>query len=112
MLLSVTERNLMELASDIATFSDLIDGARAKERRGFNVGNLITNLTSQQTKLTLEFTGYCTRLEQFLRQNKNFAGKCLKRIEMISNEIVTAEELEQREQSSNANEQPEANESA
>ena len=32
----------------------------------------------------------------FLEQNKNFSGRCLNRIKMISNEIVTSEELEQQ----------------
>ena len=97
-LLGVTERNLMELANDIATFSNKIDDARRKEKRGFSVGNLIVNLESQKTKLTLEFDSYCTRLEQFLNQNKNFSSKCLKRIEMISNEIVSEEEQQQQEE--------------
>ena len=45
----------------------------------------------------MEFDSYCTRLEQFLNQNKNFSSKCLKRIEMISNEIVSEEEQQQQD---------------
>ena len=91
-LLSVTERNLFELASDIATFKDLIADAESKESRGFAVGNMILNLKEQQSSLKLSFASYCTRLEQFLNENRKFAGKCVKRIEMISGEIVTEEE--------------------
>ena len=101
--LGVTERNLMELANDIATFGNKIDDAKAKEKRGFSVGNLILNLESQKTKLTLEFTSYCIRLEKFLNQNKNFASKCLKRIKMISSEIVTTEEAAAAENSPSDN---------
>ena len=34
---------------------------------------------------------------KFLDQNKNFSDRCLKRIQMISNEIVTSEEQEAQE---------------
>ena len=47
------------------------------------------NLESQN-KLTLEFDAYIERLGKFLA-NKNFLEDA-KRIEMISSEIVTAEE--------------------
>ena len=50
------------------------------------------NLESQKQKLTLEFESFIERLTKFLDQNKNFSGRCLNRIQMISNEIVTAEE--------------------
>ena len=51
------------------------------------------NLESQKTKLTLEFKGYVMRIRQFLEQNRRFADRCLNRVKMISNEIVTEQEL-------------------
>jgi len=93
-LLSIMERNLYELSSDIASFKGLINDATEKQNRGFSIGNLLVNLQSQETKLTLEFKGYIIRLEQFLQQNKKFAARCLNRVELISNEIVTEQELE------------------
>ena len=66
--------------------------AKERETRGFSVGNLIMNLEGQKQKLTLEFTSYIARLTQFLEQNKNFSGRCLNRIKLISNEIVSSEE--------------------
>ena len=56
------------------------------------------NLTGQQQKLTLEFYSYIVRLSDFLDQNKNFSGRCFNRIKMISNEIVTTEELQENEE--------------
>ena len=50
------------------------------------------NLESQKQKLTLEFNSYIERLGKFLEQNKNFSERCLNRIKIISNEIVTSEE--------------------
>jgi hypothetical protein len=91
-LMSVTERNLYELASDIATFSELIGNAKAKESRGFSVGNMILNLKEQQSSLTLGFRSNTMRLEQFLQENLKFSGKCVKRIELISNEITSEED--------------------
>ncbi len=84
--------NLRELADDIGTFTDRINTAQERESRGFSVGNLIMNLEGQQQKLTLEFDTYIERLTKFLDQNKNFSTRCLNRIQMISTEIVTAEE--------------------
>jgi hypothetical protein len=92
-----TTSNLRELADDIGTFSDRITAATDRESRGFSVGNLIMNLESQQTKLTLEFTSYIERLMKFLNQNKDFSERCLARIKMISSEIVTAEEQQAAE---------------
>ena len=91
-LINCTTSNLRELADDIGTFTQRINAAKEKETRGFSVGNLIMNLESQKQKLTLEFDAYIERLGKFLEQNKEFSGRCLKRIEMISSEIVTAEE--------------------
>ena len=91
-LINCTTSNLRELADDIGTFTNRIAQAKEKESRGFSVGNLIMNLESQKQKLTLEFTSYIERLTKFLDQNKSFSGRCLKRIQMISSEIVTAEE--------------------
>jgi len=91
-LINCTTSNLRELADDIGTFTQRINAAREKETRGFSVGNLIMNLESQKQKLTLEFDAYIERLLKFLQQNASFSGRCLKRIEMISSEIVTAEE--------------------
>ena len=61
-LLNVTERNLFELGADIASFSVKIRDAQAKQERGFAIGNLLLNLESQRTKLTLEFKGYIMRI--------------------------------------------------
>ena len=97
-LINCTTSNLRELAEDIGTFTDKINSAEEKQKRGFNVGNLIMNLTGQQQKLTLEFDSYIVRLTDFLNQNKNFSGRCLNRIKIISDEIVTKEEQEQAEE--------------
>lgn len=91
-LINCTTSNLRELADDIGTFSTRIAAAQDKESRGFSVGNLIMNLESQKQKLTLEFESYIERLAKFLDQNKSFSGRCLSRIQIISNEIVTSEE--------------------
>ena len=91
-LINCTTSNLRELAEDIGSFDDKINRAKERESRGFSVGNLIMNLESQKTKLTLEFDSYITRLAKFLEQNKNFSDRCLKRIKLISSEITTAEE--------------------
>jgi hypothetical protein len=96
-LINCTTSNLRELADDIGTFTQRINSAREKETRGFSVGNLIMNLESQKQKLTLEFETYIERLGKFLEQNKSFSGRCLKRIEMISSEIVTAEEQQDQQ---------------
>ena len=90
--------NLRELADDIGTFTDKIENAKDKEKRGFSVGNLIMNLEGQKQKLTIEFGGYIERLTKFLDQNKEFSGRCLNRIKLISSEIVTSEEQKQNEQ--------------
>ena len=95
-LTNTTTSNLRELADDIGTFNQRIENAKEKESRGFSVGNLIMNLESQKTKLTLEFDSYIERLTKFLDQNKNFSDRCLKRIQMIASEIVTAEEQQQQ----------------
>ena len=91
-LINCTTSNLRELADDIGTFTDRINTAKDREARGFSVGNLIMNLQGQQQKLSLEFNSYIERLTKFLDQNKNFSARCLKRIELISTEIVSAEE--------------------
>ena len=96
-LINCTTSNLRELADDIGTFTDRINAAKDREARGFSVGNLIMNLQGQQQKLSLEFTSYIERLTKFLNQNKNFSGRCLKRIQLISSEIVTAEEKKANE---------------
>ena len=96
-LINTTTSNLRELADDIGTFTQRIDNAQQKEARGFSVGNLIMNLQSQEQKLTLEFSTYIERLGKFLEQNKSFSVRCLNRIQMISNEIVTKEELDDTE---------------
>ena len=91
-LINCTTANLRELSDDIGTFTDRINSAKEKESRGFSVGNLIMNLEGQKQKLTLEFDSYIQRLSKFLEQNKQFSGRCLNRIKIISNEIVTTEE--------------------
>tara|TARA_X000000950_G_scaffold289164_1_gene410403 strand:- start:4635 stop:5486 length:852 start_codon:yes stop_codon:yes gene_type:complete len=93
-LINCTTSNLRELADDINSFDDKISTATEREKRGFSVGNLIMNLESQKTKLTLEFDSYITRLGQFLLQNSEFSERCLSRIKLISDEIVTSEEAE------------------
>lgn len=92
-LINCVTANLRELADDIGTFDTRIANATEKEKRGFNVGNLIMNLESQKQKLTLEFDGYITRLSKFLEMNEKFSGRCLSRIKAISEEIVSSEEL-------------------
>ena len=96
-LINTTTSNLRELADDIGAFSARIASAQEKESRGFSVGNLIMNLESQKQKLTLEFKSYIERLTKFLSQNATFSGRCLNRIKLISNEIVTAEEKTQKD---------------
>lgn len=91
-LIIVVTANLRELADDINGFNAKIEAAEARQARGFSVGNLIMNLQAQQQRLTLEFTSSIARIEAFLEQNAKFSARCLNRIEMISNEIVTAEE--------------------
>tara|TARA_A100001015_G_C14961763_1_gene701242 strand:- start:686 stop:1543 length:858 start_codon:yes stop_codon:yes gene_type:complete len=98
-LINCTTSNLRELADDIGSFNDKISRATERESRGFSVGNLIMNLESQKQKLTLEFNSYIERLGKFLEQNKNFSERCLNRIKIISNEIVTAEEQAEAEES-------------
>lgn len=107
-LINCTTSNLRELAEDIGSFDDKIARATERETRGFSVGNLIMNLESQKTKLTLEFDSYIERLGKFLDQNKNFSERCLKRIQLISNEIVTSEEVAETTTDSGA---PDAGES-
>tara|TARA_B100001093_G_scaffold344011_1_gene328762 strand:+ start:17065 stop:17907 length:843 start_codon:yes stop_codon:yes gene_type:complete len=96
-LINCTTSNLRELADDIGSFDDKISRATERESRGFSVGNLIMNLESQKQKLTLEFNSYIERLGKFLEQNKNFSERCLNRIKIISNEIVTSEEQAEAE---------------
>jgi hypothetical protein len=100
-LINCTTSNLRELADDIGTFNDRINTAQERESRGFSVGNLIMNLQGQQQKLTLEFNGYIERLGKFLEQNKKFSGRCLNRIKLISNEIVTSDEKKSQEETTN-----------
>ena len=71
-LINYTTSNLRELAEDIGTFSDRIANAEDKQKRGFNVGNLIMNLQGQQQKLTIEFGSYITRLKDFLSRIRIF----------------------------------------
>ena len=111
-LLSVTERNLFELSSDISTFSERISAAENNEKRGFSVGNLILNLKEQQSSLTFAFKSYCARLEQFLKENYKFSTRCVKRIEMISSEIVTDEEIKKLEEDAAKAQQEKDNEKA
>ena len=104
-LINCTTSNLRELSDDIATFSNKIERARDRESRGFSVGNLIMNLQGQQQKLTLEFNSYIERLLKFLEQNRNFSGRCLNRIKLISSEITTAEEQAQQAEAQDSNDQ-------
>lgn len=92
-LINCVTANLRELADDIGTFDTRITGATEKEKRGFNVGNLIMNLESQKQKITIQFNGFIDRLKKFLEMNEKFSGRCLARIKSISEEIVSSEEL-------------------
>jgi hypothetical protein len=103
-LINCTTSNLRELADDIGSFEDKINRAKEREKRGFNVGNLIMNLEGQKQKLTLEFSSYISRLSKFLEQNKNFSDRCLNRIKLISSEIVTTEEIAEQENENNDSE--------
>lgn len=104
-LINCTTSNLRELADDIGTFTQRINSAKEKESRGFSVGNLIMNLESQKQKLSLEFDAYIERLGKFLEQNKSFSGRCLKRIQLISSEIVTAEEQKAQQEAQQENDE-------
>ena len=104
-LINCTTSNLRELADDIGTFTQRINSAKEKETRGFSVGNLIMNLESQKQKLSLEFDAYIERLGKFLEQNKSFSGRCLKRIQLISSEIVTAEEQKAQQEAQQENDE-------
>ena len=55
------------------------------------------NLEGQKQKLFYEFASYILRLKKFLEQNQKFSARCLNRIKMISQEIVTSEEANQKE---------------
>ena len=105
-LLNTTARSLFELASDIATFDNKINDAEEKEKRGFAIGNMILNLKEQKTTLKVAFESYCTRLELFLNENLKFASKCVKKVELISGEIKTEEELEEENNNTDPNAQP------
>lgn len=94
-LINVVVANLTELAEDIGSFDGKIANAKEKEKRGFSVGNLLMNLTGQKEKLEIEYSSNIKRIDTFLDQNKKFSEKCLKRIQLISSEIVTKEELEE-----------------
>lgn len=94
-LINVVVANLTELAEDIGSFDGKIATAKEKEKRGFSVGNLLMNLTGQKEKLEIEYSSNIKRIDTFLDQNKKFSEKCLKRIQLISSEIVTNEELEE-----------------
>ena len=96
-LVNCTTSNLRELADDIGSFDTKIERAKEREKRGFNVGNLIMNLEGQKQKLFYEFASYILRLKKFLEQNQKFSARCLNRIKMISQEIVTSEEANQKE---------------
>lgn len=97
-LINCTTSNLRELAEDIGSFDAKISRATAREARGFAVGNLIMNLEGQKQKLVLEFASFVIRLKKFLEQNQSFAVRCLRRIKLISSEIVTAEEARAQEE--------------
>ena len=107
--LSVCERNLVELSSDIASFDDLIRDAERKAARGFHVANLSLQLKQQQMLLETSFRASITRLAAFLSQNLTFAKKALKRIEGVAAEILTQDELnmQNNNESSEETTQPE-----
>ena len=56
------------------------------------------NLKEQKTTLRVSFESYCVRLLQFLKENLKFASKCVKKIQVISAEIKTEEELEETQE--------------
>ena len=93
-ILGLCENLLLELSSDIAAFTPKIAEAEARAARGFQVGSLISNMRSQQTRLRTEFEASITQIREFLAGNARFASRCLRRIQMISNEIVTQQEAD------------------
>ena len=54
-LINCTTSNLRELAEDIGTFTDKINSAEEKQKRGFNVGNLIMNLEKLSMNIKKSF---------------------------------------------------------
>lgn len=97
MLLSNVVGLLNELARDIGTFDSKITDAEEKESRGFSVGNIILNLKQQKSGLQTSFGGYCQRISQFLEENLKFAKKCVRRVELISGEIKSQDEVDAAE---------------
>lgn len=93
-MLAIAEKNLFELSSDIAQFDQLITNARDKEKRGFEIGNLIMNLTSQKSSLETDYKTSILKLKQFLNNNERFADKCLRRVVRISSEVETSDKEE------------------
>lgn len=102
-ILSLAESLLMELAQDIAGFTSRIGEAEARAARGFQIGSLVTTLRSQQVRLRSEFVASIAQITAFLDTNVKFAGRCLKRIETISQEIMTEEEARTAEDGGDAN---------
>ena len=93
-LVGLCERCLLELASDIAELGPVIENAKTKQSRGFNVGNLIVEIETQKVKLESDFRSNILRIESFLGSNKSYSAKCLKRIELVADEIKSKEEQE------------------
>ena len=67
--------------------------AQEKANRGFQIGNLVVNLVSQQTQLSTTFQANCKRIEAFLELNERYSARALKRIKMVADEIKTADEV-------------------
>lgn len=92
-LLATVERLLLELSGDIGSFEERIRAAQEKANRGFQIGNLVVNLVSQQTQLSTTFQANCKRIEAFLELNERYSARALKRIKMVADEIKTADEV-------------------
>ena len=91
--LATVERLLLELSGDIGSFEERIRAAQEKANRGFQIGNLVVNLVSQQTQLSTTFQANCKRIEAFLELNERYSARALKRIKMVADEIKTADEV-------------------
>lgn len=91
-MLAVAEKNLFELSVDISLFDGLIESAKEKEGRGFEIGNLVMNLVSQKAALETDYKNSILKLDQFLVSNEKFADKCMTRVVSISQQVQDAQD--------------------
>ena len=92
--LGLCENLLYELAADIAAFEPRIAEAESRARRGFQTGNLVSTMKAQQLRLRTEFQSSIVQIRDFLKNGRLFAARALKRVKLISNEIVTEQEVQ------------------